>query len=156
LHQQLQTVKDWQLWLVGDGPERSHYEKCAADLNVSGKVSFWGFQSDIKPFLWAADLFVQPSREPEGFSLMLLEAMAAGLPAIATGIGGTLDIIEDGNSGWLFNPGDAQGLKNILESLLHSEDLPLFSSKSQKRAEEFSVERIGAQTIDFYKTVIKQ
>jgi len=154
LDQQLQTGKKWCLWLVGDGPELVHYEKCAAEAKMTENTSFWGFQSDIRPFLWAADLFVQPSRKPEGFSLMLLEAMAASLPAIATGIGGTLDIIEDGNSGCLFEPDDFEKLATILHKLLSEENLQNYAARARSKAEEFSVEEIGEQTIRFYENVI--
>jgi len=154
LDKQTRTGKKWHLWLVGDGPELAHYEKCAAAVNMTENISFWGFQSDIKPFLWAADLFVQPSREPEGFSLMLLEAMAAGLPAIATGIGGTLDIIENGYSGWLFEPDDIEKLATILHKLLSEENLQNYADRARLKAEGYSVEEIGEQTIRFYESVI--
>lgn len=146
--------KNWRLWLVGDGPEMSLYEKCAADSEISARTTFWGFQGDIKQFLWAADLFVQPSREPEGFSLMLLEAMAAGLPAIATAIGGTLDIIDDNQSGWLFDPDDIPKLVTILKRLLMSESLEGYSHNAHRKAGNFSVEAVGEKTIRFYESVI--
>ncbi len=144
--------KDWQLWLVGDGPEMESYKKCVADCSVSDKTTFWGFQSDIKQFLWGADLFVQPSREPEGFSLMLLEAMAAGLPAIATAIGGTMDIIDDNQTGWLFEPDDVQKLAKLIQGCLRTENLAEYSDNASRKAGHFSVETIGEQTIEFYKT----
>ena len=148
--------KNWQLWLVGDGPEITEYKKCVTECNMSDKTTFWGFQSDIKQFLWAADLFVQPSREPEGFSLMLLEAMAAGLPAIATAIGGTLDIIDDNQSGWLFKPDDIQKLSAILKKLLKAESLADYAHYAHRKAENFSVETIGEQTIRFYESFLHE
>ena len=151
LHKTPEVKKKWRLWLVGDGPEMSRYKKCAAESNMSDKTTFWGFQNDIKEFLWAADLFVQPSREPEGFSLMLLEAMAAGLPPIATAIGGTLDIIEDDQSGWLFKPDDVQALFAKLLKILRERDVRTFSHNARVKAEEFSVEKIGEQTTRFYE-----
>ena len=148
--------KKWKLWLVGDGPEMSIYKKCIFDFDMEGKTTFWGFQSNIKQFLWAADLFVQPSREPEGFSLMLLEAMAAGLPTIATDIGGTLDIIDDDLSGWLFKPDDVQKLSSILNRILLIDNLNDFSFNAQAKAENFSVAKIGEQTIRFYENVFRE
>ncbi len=154
LSKEPEIEKNWYLWLVGDGPEMSRYKKCAAESNVLDKTTFWGFQSEIKQFLWAADLFVQPSREPEGFSLMLLESMAAGLPAIATSIGGTLDIIDDNQSGWLFEPNDIQKLSVILKKLLKAESLAKYAYNARRKAENFSVETIGEQTIRFYETIL--
>jgi glycosyltransferase involved in cell wall biosynthesis len=122
---------------------------------MNEKTTFWGFQQDIKNLLWAADLFVQPSREPEGFSLMLLEAMAAGLPAIATAIGGTTDIIDDDQSGWLFEPDDVEKLAAILQETLLAGTLNDYSNNAQMKAANFSVEKIGDATIQFYETIIR-
>jgi glycosyltransferase involved in cell wall biosynthesis len=154
LHKQKEIRKKWKIWLVGDGPEMQNYLKCVSDSGLEEKTTFWGFQSDIKQFLWAADLFVQPSREPEGFSLMLLEAMAAGLPAIATAIGGTLDIIDDDRSGWLFEPDDVQKLATMLQRILVADTLEDYSGRAQAKAADFSIDRIGEQTLRFYKNVI--
>ena len=132
-----------------------NYQKRVSDADLKDRTTFWGFQSDIKQFLWAADLFVQPSREPEGFSLMLLEAMAAGLPAAATAIGGTLDIIDDEQSGWLFDPDDVQKLINILKKVLLVDNLKDYSEKAQAKAAIFSIDTIGEQTIRFYRDIIR-
>jgi glycosyltransferase involved in cell wall biosynthesis len=146
--------RNWKLWLVGDGPEMQNYKKCVSDFDLEKKTVFWGFQDDIKQFLWAADLFVQPSREPEGFSLMLLEAMAAGLPAVATAIGGTPDIIDDDRSGWMFPPDDLQKLAAIMHRILLAESLNDYVDEAQEKAAKFSIEAIGRQTIRFYEKVI--
>jgi glycosyltransferase involved in cell wall biosynthesis len=147
--------KNWKLWLVGDGPEMLNYQKSVSGFDLHDRTTFWGFQSDIRQFLWAADLFVQPSREPEGFSLMLLEAMAAGLPAAATAIGGTLDIIDDDQSGWLFEPDDVKKLTAILHRILLADTLEGYSGRAQTKAENFSIDTIGEQTIRFYKDIIR-
>jgi glycosyltransferase involved in cell wall biosynthesis len=147
---------NWKLWLVGDGPEMPAYKKDVSDFHLEEKITFWGFQSDIKQFLWAADLFVQPSREPEGFSLMLLEAMAAGLPAVATAIGGTLDIIDNDQSGWVFKPDDVQRLAAILHRVLLSDTVKDYAGNAEKKAENFSVETIGDQTVRFYESVLRK
>jgi glycosyltransferase involved in cell wall biosynthesis len=131
------------------------YKRCVSDFSMNEKTTFWGFQQDIKSLLWAADLFVQPSREPEGFSLMLLEAMAAGLPAIATAIGGTTDIIDDDQSGWLFEPDDVEKLAAILQETLLKDTLNDYSNNAQMKAANFSVEKIGDATIQFYETIIR-
>ena len=155
VHKKKEISRKWQIWLVGDGPEMQNYRKCVSDSGLEAKTTFWGFQSDIKQFLWAADLLVQPSREPEGFSLMLLEAMAAGLPVIATAIGGSLDIIDDEQSGWLFEPDDVQKLATILQRILLAETLEDYADRAQKKAADFSIDRVGEQTIRFYKDVIR-
>jgi glycosyltransferase involved in cell wall biosynthesis len=86
---------------------------------------------------------------------MLLEAMAAGLPAIATAIGGTTDIIDDDQSGWLFEPDDVEKLAAILQETLLKDTLNDYSNNAQMKAANFSVEKIGDATIQFYETIIR-
>ena len=85
---------------------------------------------------------------------MLLEAMAAGLPAIATAIGGTLDIIDDNHSGWLFEPDDVEKLAAILHNILLSDNIQIYAENAEKKAADFSVEKVGDQTINFYDSVL--
>jgi glycosyltransferase involved in cell wall biosynthesis len=87
---------------------------------------------------------------------MLLEAMAAGLPAIATDIGGTLDIIDDEKSGWLFKPDDVANLEAILRRILIADSLNEYSSNAQMKAGNFSVEKVGDQTLRFYESVLQE
>lgn len=144
------------LWLVGDGPEMSKYRALVDKFNLGEKVAFHGFARDIRPWLWASDIFVQPSQEPEGFSLMLLEAMSSGLPSIATNIGGTLDIIEDRVNGWLMNTGKYSGLAEKLRSVLEDEAaLNVVACKAMESASKFNVHNIAAETIKLYENVIK-
>ena len=155
LQKSQEVRKNWKLWLVGDGPEMLKYQKSVSDADLNNRTTFWGFQNDIRQILWAADLFVQPSREPEGFSLMLLEAMAAGLPAAATAIGGTLDIIDDEQSGWLFDPDDVRNLATILQKILLVDSLSDYAEKAQAKASIFSIDTIGEQTILLYGNIVR-
>lgn len=145
---------DTCLWLVGDGPEMTRYRNLVEKLGIQDKTRFHGFASDIRPWLWASDLFVQPSQEPEGFSLMLLEAMASGLPSIATNIGGTLDIIQDGVNGWFMRTGKDNGLAKKLHHVLANEFLlSETADKALKSASEFNVHRIASETISLYRKI---
>jgi glycosyltransferase involved in cell wall biosynthesis len=103
--------------LVGDGPERGRLEGLTRDLGLEERVRFAGEVPDVLPFLHAADLFVHPSRA-EGMPGALLEAMACGLPCVATRIGGTVDIITDGEDGILIPPGDDRLLAGAIGRLL--------------------------------------
>jgi sugar transferase (PEP-CTERM/EpsH1 system associated) len=90
----------FQLDIVGDGPSRAGLvEECAA-LDLGDRVNFLGYQADVAPYLAAADLFVLSS-ESEGVPLALLEAMASGLPAVATDVGGLREVIVPGETGRL-------------------------------------------------------
>ncbi len=146
---------DTCLWLVGDGPEMSKYRALVEKLNLGEKVTFHGFARDIRPWLWASDIFVQPSQEPEGFSLMLLEAMSAGLPSIATNIGGTLDIIEEGVNGWLMRTGGDNDLADKMRRVLSDSSLLADTAvKAQESASKFNVHDIAAETIDLYRQIV--
>jgi glycosyltransferase involved in cell wall biosynthesis len=143
----------WKIWLAGDGPERQKLEAFTqSSSKMRPRVKFWGFVDDIRPLMWASDLFVLPSQN-EPFGLVLLEAMACGLPVVATSAGGPLDIVTK-DSGWFFDIGDIQRLASILDSILNTPDLQHFSVASELRAQNFSVEKIGEQTIRFYEKIL--
>ena len=146
-----------RLWLVGDGPEMQKYKNLVEKLQISDKVEFHGYAQDIRKWLWAADVFVQPSQLPEGFSLMLLEAMAAGLPCIATNIGGTLDIIDHGKNGWFMDIGKENGLTERLYEVI-GDDALLFktASKALESSAVFNVHKIASETITLYSKIIEE
>jgi glycosyltransferase involved in cell wall biosynthesis len=103
------TIPDAQLLLIGDGPLRSELEIEAARLGIQTAVTFMGIREDIPHQLSNADLFWMPS-EREGSPLACLEAMAAGLPVIASAVGGLSELIEPGINGCLIRPGNAEEL----------------------------------------------
>lgn len=102
--------------LAGDGPQRMAMERLAADCGVDRDLRFLGEQDDATGLMQAADFLVLPSRF-EGLSNALLEAMAAGCPVIASRVGGTPELVEDGQTGLLFPAGDAGALAAALTRL---------------------------------------
>jgi len=121
LHQQ---VSDIELTLVGDGPERAALEGQARALGLAGTVHFMGARShdDVPELMRQADIFVLPSLE-EGFGIVLIEAMASGLPVVASDTGGIPEIVGDGENGLLVPPGDAKRLAERLLFLCHDLEL---------------------------------
>jgi glycosyltransferase involved in cell wall biosynthesis len=107
--------------LVGDGPERAALEQRAQALGLSGKVHFLGERPDIERLLPAMDVFVLSSRE-EGIPNALLEAMAAGRAAVATAVGGTCEVLADGETGWLVPPSSPERLSEALDEALTRPD----------------------------------
>jgi glycosyltransferase involved in cell wall biosynthesis len=106
------------LLLTGDGPMRAELERAAAKRRVGDWVRFLGFQADVRPVLWAADVLAHvPTHFPEGTPNTVLEGMAAGLPVIATPIGGIGEIVRHGETGWLVPPNDASALAEALRHL---------------------------------------
>lgn len=97
------------LTLVGDGVERSKLEALASELKLEEAVEFLGERSEIPALLAESGFFVSASLT-EGISLTLLEAMAVGLPVLATAVGGNPEIIVEGKTGMLVSPADPQQL----------------------------------------------
>jgi L-malate glycosyltransferase len=108
------------LILVGDGPERSGVEKLAASLGVSGQVAFLGEQLQMGRHFAQADLFVLPS-EQESFGLAALEALASGVPVVATNVGGLPEVVRHAETGWLVPPGEPPALAAAILKLLGDE-----------------------------------
>ena len=107
--------------IAGDGPNRAALEARAAALGVNDRVRFLGHRHDVPALLAAADLFVLPSLY-EGLPLAVLEAMAAGVPVIATAIGGTNEVVRDGETGTLVPPADSAALAAAIARVLANRD----------------------------------
>lgn len=107
------------LQIVGDGSERNALERLARELKLSASVSFLGFQKNVAWLLAQSDVFVLSSRY-EGISIAVLEAMRAGLPVIATRVGGTPEVVVDGETGILVPDGDAAAMVRAMEQLIAS------------------------------------
>lgn len=113
------TEHAWTLRLAGEGRERGNLERLAGELGLSDRIEFQGeLPPEAMPdFLADADMFVLPSFS-EGRPNALLEAMAAGLPVVASAIDGVTELVDDGHTGQLFPPGDHLGLAAVLRPLL--------------------------------------
>jgi glycosyltransferase involved in cell wall biosynthesis len=101
----------------GEGGLRGDLERQAKELGIEKNVRFLGYVKDIQSVLWATNLLVSPSLL-EGMQVALLEAMASGLPIVATNIGGTPDAVIDGETGLLVPPADPRALSVAIASLL--------------------------------------
>ena len=118
----LHRDRPFLLVIVGDGPERGRLRTQAEALDLSRHVVFAGHQQEVAPYYGVADIFVLPSHS-EGSSNVLLEAMAAGLPIAATGVGGTVDLVSDGDSALLVKAHDSQAMAAALDRLLKDQAL---------------------------------
>jgi glycosyltransferase involved in cell wall biosynthesis len=111
------TIPQAMLLLVGDGPLREALAQRIRANGLNTSVRFLGYRSDVEAVLRAADLCVVPSRS-EGFSLAALEAMATGLPVVATGVGGLPEVVKDGETGVLVEPENPPALAKAVIRLL--------------------------------------
>jgi len=108
---------DWQFVIIGEGPERSKIENLIKKNNLENNVFLIGFITDAFECLKAFDLFVLPSVK-EGQPWTILEAMAAGVPIVATNIAGIPETIENEKSGLLVEPADPEALSSAIEKML--------------------------------------
>ncbi len=102
---------------VGDGPRRHALEALTCARGLERVVEFLGHREDVPALLAGADIFVLPSRS-EAFPNAAIEAMAAGLPVVASAVGGLLDLIDDGRTGLLVPPDEPEALAACLRSLI--------------------------------------
>jgi glycosyltransferase involved in cell wall biosynthesis len=102
---------------LGEGPLLGRLQQVAGELGISGRVMFLGARQDVPECLAAFDLFAFPSLN-EGMGRALIEAMAVGLPAVATRVGGIPDVVTDGETGILVPPQDAAALADALLTML--------------------------------------
>jgi N-acetyl-alpha-D-glucosaminyl L-malate synthase BshA len=111
-----------RLLLVGDGPDLPEARRRIRELGLRSSVEILGEQEQIVPVLSEADLFLLPSAQ-ESFGLAALEAMACGVPVVASRVGGLPEVIESGVNGFLHEPGDLAGMAASGVALLTDRDL---------------------------------
>lgn len=142
------------LLMVGDGPERSPAEHLARELGVHSHVSFLGKQDHVERLIPAAHVLLMPS-EMEAFGLAALEAMACGVPPVATCVGGVPELITHGVNGYLEAMGDISAQAARVSELLTDETLFRRMSRAarQTAAERFSSEQVIPQYEEYYREV---
>jgi glycosyltransferase involved in cell wall biosynthesis len=141
------------LVLLGDGPLLRDLEGGIERRGLAGRVIFTGLRRDISFWLAHADAYVSSSLT-EGMSNALLEAIASGLPVVATRVGGAEDVVTEGENGFLVAPGSARELAQALQRLLHDEGLRrAMGERARMRArQEFSIDVI----VDRYEQLFRR
>ena len=146
---------DVKLLLVGDGPERARLEQISRNSKFSKNIFFLGSLKSTKEVLNISDLFILPSSK-ESFGLSALEAMACGVPVIASDSGGIPEVISHGKSGLLNSVGDTyQMTKNALKLLSNDSLLESFKTHAYQQAMKFDIEVILPKYESLYKKCIK-
>jgi glycosyltransferase involved in cell wall biosynthesis len=140
------------LVLIGDGPERAALEQLVADLELGRRVTMPGWSDEASGRLRSFDVLALPSRS-EGLPLVLLEAMHAGVPIVATTVGGVPDAVEDGRSALLVPPDDVAALTSALRRLCSDEALRhRLGAAAQVEGRRFTVEAMARS----YETLYDQ
>jgi glycosyltransferase involved in cell wall biosynthesis len=141
--------------VVGEGPERSRYQALIDNNNLRQKFKLVGHQKDIISCLAAFDLAVLSSSS-ESFSNSLIEYMAAGLPIVASNVGGNPEAITNNKTGLLYTPTDPDGLINGLEKLLNDRELASALGENARKdaMSRFSMESFLNNHEEFYDTIL--
>lgn len=144
-----------RLVIVGDGPERERLEAAARSSGVAGRVRFAGQLSDVRPCYAAADVLALPSHS-EGSPYVLLEAMAAGLPVVATAVGGVPEMVQDETSALLVPARDPRALAAALARVLTDRELArkLAANAATLVATRYSPETYVRALVEIYRGVM--
>ena len=143
-----------KLLLVGDGPELCRIRSMVKELNLEDKVFFAGIQQDIISILSISDLYMLPS-ESEGFGLSALEALSCEVPVIGTNIGGLKEVIEEGKSGYTFDPDDVDSMSKAAIRILKNKEVRMeMGFEARKRAKLFDSRVIVPQYLDYYERIL--
>ena len=148
------TGLDAELALVGDGAMRRDLEQLASELGIGGRVRFLGYRTNIRALLAAFDVFTLSSLT-EGIALTLLEAMAAGKPVVATRAGGNPEVVVEGETGLLVEPGRPEALAEALGRVLSDPALARRLGEAGRRRVEtcFAVDRMVQEYVELYATL---
>jgi glycosyltransferase involved in cell wall biosynthesis len=146
-----------QFLLVGDGPKRRDFEALVESAGLKQRLFFLGRRNDVPQILASCDIAVLPSLA-EGLPNAVLEYLASGLPVVATALGGNLEVIQDGVTGLLFPPKDANALAAALNRLLGD---PQFAAQLAKAGREhvttnFSFEHLVTEVNRLYTRLLNR
>lgn len=146
-----------RLTLVGEGPKRPLLEETARNLGLSAEaVAMPGMSDDVEPLLRAADLFVLPSTE-EGMSIALLEAMALGVPLVASAIPGNRRLVADFKHGRLAAPEPDALARAIVDQWTHFDRAFHMSRAARSRVEQqFSIGAVARKHLELFRELIKK
>jgi L-malate glycosyltransferase len=141
--------------LVGDGPLRPELEALARELGIAGRVSFLGDRKDIPELLASMDISVVPSAS-ESLSNAVLESMAAGVAVVATNVGGTPEVISDGQTGLLVRPDHEDELADALEHFVTQPNLCAACARNAKElaVAQFSLKSVTARYESLYDELL--
>jgi glycosyltransferase involved in cell wall biosynthesis len=138
--------------IAGDGPQRAELEAEVARLGLQDRFHFLGYVHDVPSFLHSLDAFVFPSAS-EGFGYALVEALACGLPCIASNVGGIPEILgEDG--GIMVPPDDPQALADAMLKMMDPEVRRHYSARVPEIAKRFSIEECARKYAEIYEELL--
>ena len=148
---------DAVLLLVGDGPDRDHVEQRASELGIVRNCLFLGYQEDVSGWYRAFDAMILPSAN-EGTPVVVIEALAAGCPVVATSVGGVPDVVREGVDGFLVPPRDTEALAERLLRLAEDPELRARMGAAGRESvpSRYAVERLVGDVDDLYRSLLSR
>ena len=144
-----------RLLILGSGELRDSLVELSRELGIAHSVIFAGYREDVAECLAASDVFVSSSAK-EGFSNVLLEALATGLPAVVTDVGGNREAVRDGQEGFLCEPSAERLAERVVRIVTDAELRKEMSRNARRRAMEFGLERMADQTAALYDRLLSR
>ena len=142
----------FHLVLAGNGPLYSDLQDLARELGIQDQLHLLGFRRDVYRLCSAADLFLFSSRR-EGLSVSMMEAMACGLPIVASRVRGNTDLIDDGLGGFLVASDDASGFAGGIRKLLAEPGIrEQMKQYNLQKIQRYSIEAVTAQMAELYRS----
>lgn len=146
----IKDIPNLRFIIIHDGQQKAQLQQQIKDLGLEKHIFFTGMIEDAARFLPAFDLFVLPSKS-EAFGYVLIEAGQAGVPVVATAVGGITDIITDGENGLLVPPDDTPALARALRTLILDEDLRMKLARAHhEKSMTFTTEKMVQETVAVY------
>jgi glycosyltransferase involved in cell wall biosynthesis len=145
--------------IVGDGPRRGELEVLSAKFGLEGHVRFLGTRGDVAQLLHLSDVLTLPSHPAvETLPLSVMEAMAAGVPVVATRVGSLPELIEDGLTGLLIEPGRPDALAQAVHSVLDNPDRARKMAAAAKKAvhDRYSVDSMVERYVSLFESLVDQ
>lgn len=145
---------NFHLFILGDGVQKQELQDKIAALGLEKQIHLLGFRKDVYKLCRAADLFLFASLQ-EGLPVAVMEAMACGLPIIASNIRGNTDLIEEGKGGWLVNPADANGFAAAIQSALQSqESWGQMVTHNLQKVQQYGIPAVVEQIAEIYQSMM--
>ena len=144
------NIHSFQYWICGNGSQLQWLQKKVNKWGLDSVIRFWGHREDIADYYRAADLFILPSKQ-EGLPVALMEAMASGLPVIASDIRGCRDLIDSGKNGLLICPETGQIISAIQKLRAMKQTRRSFSECGLEIIKQYDQEKVVCQVVNLYR-----
>lgn len=151
--------KNIEIELAGNGEESENYKKLASELGILSQIRFWGRldNAEMSRLFAETDVYCLPSVWPENQPVSITEAMACGIPVIASDLGGNRELVRHGINGFLFCPGDDQDLAEKIRTLMDDESLrKSFGDAGKEMISRYDISNQASELLNIYRSIEKQ